>query len=161
MTCSTTPRDSMKPLTATRSIRFVVALYSVLSTSPVSAGLPSLLVSENDRRTRGLSSASTWRARRAVSARRWSGRGTSIVLCSISAPPCCLYDEMLSSWNSTYSEHGKSLSIDCAIINEVEGTMFTSWGLMTTVCVEIGSCEKNPRASQNTSRSFSLRQGRV
>ena len=32
MTPSTTPKLSMKPLTATRSIRFVVALYSVTRT---------------------------------------------------------------------------------------------------------------------------------
>lgn len=32
MTCTITPNDSKKPLTATRSMRLVVALYSVLRT---------------------------------------------------------------------------------------------------------------------------------
>lgn len=106
MTPSTTPRLSMNPLTATRSIRFVVALYTVrrtVSTSSFTAlllaalaasaellepmrwfPLPSErtwdLVSENERCTRGDSSASTWRARRAEEARRWVGNGMEITL---------------------------------------------------------------------------------
>src|SRR5262245_18849223 len=93
MTCKTTPRDSMKPLTATRSILWVVALYSVRSMVFPSSCRPFLSVyplleedsgleptRENLRRTSGDSSASTCKARRAEEARRWFRRGTSITL---------------------------------------------------------------------------------
>ena len=87
MTPSTTPRLSMKPLTATRSMRFVLALYSVRSTvlafsSTADDGLlpddESALpgwTSVKVRRTRGEISASTWRALMAEEARRWVGKG--------------------------------------------------------------------------------------
>lgn len=65
MTPSISPKVSIKPFTATRSIRFVVASYSMHSAVP---GLPSasgpwvaapVFSKENERRTRGDSSAST------------------------------------------------------------------------------------------------------
>jgi hypothetical protein len=62
----------MKPFTATRSMRFVVALYFVRSTDSSTC--------EKERRTRGDSSTSTWRARRAMRAKRGVGSGMSIVL---------------------------------------------------------------------------------
>lgn len=113
ITPNTTPRLSMNPLTATLSIRLVVALYSVRSTVKSSSllavpsfslrlegPLPLSLISatlvaneagslesvvrsdtrEKERRTRGESSASTLRARRAELARRWVGRGRVMVL---------------------------------------------------------------------------------
>lgn len=106
ITPSTTPRLSMNPLTATRSMRFVVAVYTVRrtvsSSSPTALWLAVLasssellepvrcfalpservwdLVSENERCTRGESSASTWRARSAEEARRWVGNGMEITL---------------------------------------------------------------------------------
>lgn len=73
MTCNTTARDSMKPFTATRSMRLVVALYSVRRTVPLSfsdAGLPSESVKEYIRCTEEEGSWSTLRERRAVEARR-------------------------------------------------------------------------------------------
>jgi hypothetical protein len=96
----------MNPLTATRSMRFVVAVYTVRrtvsSSSPTALWLAVLasssellepvrcfalpservwdLVSENERCTRGDSSASTWRARSAEEARRWVGNGMEITL---------------------------------------------------------------------------------
>ena len=96
MTPRTTPKLSMKPLTATRSMRFVLALYSVRRTVLTSSSIDSLplawlplgemvvvreplaetadvlpdLMSENDRRTSGESSASTCKALRAEEARR-------------------------------------------------------------------------------------------
>ena len=111
----------MKPFTATRSMRFVLALYSVtrIVLLPLPAD-PSLLmpdagpsplvvelrgvwrgrweedeplpfatvgdeggedeIREKDRRTRGDSSASTWRAFKAEEARRCVGNGVRIVL---------------------------------------------------------------------------------
>jgi hypothetical protein len=79
ITPSTTPRLSMNPFTATRSMRFVVALYSVRRT--VSPGVPDPEETvEKERRTRGDSSSSTRRDFRAADARRAVGRGTEIVL---------------------------------------------------------------------------------
>ena len=95
ITCNTTPNDSMNPLTATRSIRFVVALYSVWSTvlwlSSLSASdcwlVESWFIdSENLRRTSGESSASTLRARKAIVVNLCVGNGTLIVLKSVSGP---------------------------------------------------------------------------
>jgi hypothetical protein len=88
MTCRTTPNDSMKPLTATRSMRFVVARYAVrrmvcdssLAPAPLTTTSSSELARLNSRRTSGDSSASTCRARRAEDARRCVGSGMSIVL---------------------------------------------------------------------------------
>lgn len=88
MTPNTTPKLSIKPFTATRSIRFVVARYVVSRTvfisSADSASESTILlggvVSARLRLTKGDSSASTWRVRRAEEARRWVGRGTEIVL---------------------------------------------------------------------------------
>jgi hypothetical protein len=69
----------MNPFTATRSMRFVVALYSVRRT--VSPGVPDPEETvEKERRTRGDSSSSTRRDFRAADARRAVGRGTEIVL---------------------------------------------------------------------------------
>jgi len=75
----------MKPLTATRSIRFVVALYSVrriVSLSSSTSPFPSVSAarSEKVRRTRGDNSASTCNARMAEEARRRFKRGTSMTL---------------------------------------------------------------------------------
>jgi hypothetical protein len=79
----------MKPLTATRSILFVVALYSVLkivfswhSARFVSAvpWLDEIETVEKDRRTRGESSLSTLKAWRAAEANLVVGRGKSMVL---------------------------------------------------------------------------------
>ena len=78
MTPSTTLKLFMNPLTATRSILFVVALYSVLKT--VSAVECSEVTVEKDRQTKGDNSLSIRRARRAIEARREVGRGMSIVL---------------------------------------------------------------------------------
>ena len=83
MTWTTTLRDSKKPFTATRSMRFVVALYSVLKTvlsSSLPAFCPASLTRVNERRTRGESSSSTASELRVVSARRWVGKGVLIVL---------------------------------------------------------------------------------
>lgn len=100
---STTPKLSRNPLTATLNMRFVVALYSVRNmvfscsssinsilsfSAPTVPFVVRLLVAsrgdgvarEKVRNTSGESSASTWRARRAESARRWVGKGVSIVL---------------------------------------------------------------------------------
>ena len=88
----------MNPFTATLNILFVVALYSarriILSSCwrQASDGCTSVAsplhvevgesreAKENVRWTRGDSSASTCRARRAAEARRWVGSGMSIVL---------------------------------------------------------------------------------
>lgn len=83
MTWTTTFSDSKKPFTATRSMRFVVALYSVFRTvlsSSLPASSPAALTSENERRTRGESSLSTASDLRAVLARRYVGKGVLIVL---------------------------------------------------------------------------------
>lgn len=90
ITCSTTPSDSMKPLTATRSMRLVVARYCVRRTvcDASSVPVPSTwdcalgLVRQKSRRTSGDSSASTCRARSADEASRCVGRGMSMVLTS-------------------------------------------------------------------------------
>jgi hypothetical protein len=87
----------MKPLTATRSMRFVVARYSVLnivafssvvgvllSASSSFEGSPSGLTMEKSRCTNGESSASTRMARNATVARRCVGSGMSMVLCCVS-----------------------------------------------------------------------------
>lgn len=93
MTPSTTPRLSINPLTETRSIRLVVAVYVIFNTvldssgscfcffscgsdGASTAGAPRAKV----RRTKGDSSASTSKARRAHDARRLVGRGRDIVL---------------------------------------------------------------------------------
>lgn len=80
MTSKTSLRPSMKELTATRSMRLVVAWYSTCSTSAWSSELG--LVDEDEDETterclwtRGESSGSTWRALRAVEARRGVGKG--------------------------------------------------------------------------------------
>ena len=122
ITPRTTPRLSMKPLTATLSIRFVAALYSVrrivfcstfcstsLSLTLVTTVSVVLLGSdlaspgerrEKDRRTSAESSASTCSARRAKEARRWVGSGTSITLKMVS----CYNNKRLEMM--LYIEHG-------------------------------------------------------
>jgi len=86
ITPSTTPRLSINPFTATRSIRFVVALYSVLRTvssadlTMAASSLEGSGMVEKDLRTRGDTSLSTLNARRAADARRGVGSGRSIVL---------------------------------------------------------------------------------
>jgi hypothetical protein len=84
ITFSTTPKLSINPFTATRNMRFVVALYDTSSTVFVSSPhfakssleySPARPVRENERCTSGESSASTWRAWRAVEARRCVGKG--------------------------------------------------------------------------------------
>jgi hypothetical protein len=88
MTPKTVLRLSMNPLTATRSMRFVVALYSVRRTvfsaddddDDEAVGELGDGIVEKERRTRGESSWSTRRDWRAAEARRAVGRGTSIVL---------------------------------------------------------------------------------
>ena len=127
----------MKPLTATRSMRFVVARYSVrrivlfVSFRPCGSsscftsawtGLSSSLLTpfctdgegeakQKVRRTRGDSSASTCSARRAEEARRWVGSAMSIVLrrCqgSVEARGTCRRGER-------YNAQGKS-SADIAV----------------------------------------------
>jgi len=78
MTSKASFKLSINPLTATLSIRFVVALYSVLRTvSSVDFELDAGIV-ENVRDTRGESSLSTRRAWRAADARRAVGRRMSI-----------------------------------------------------------------------------------
>jgi len=78
MTSSTKLRLSMKPLTATRSMRFVVATYLTLRMlfSWVSAGA----TADKVRRTSGESSLSTPRACSAMDASRAVGKGTLTVL---------------------------------------------------------------------------------
>lgn len=96
MTPNTTPRLSINPLTATLSMRLVVALYSVLSTVSLLSALASLsstvplteppcgaLVKDSVRCTRGESSASTSIAWRADEASRWDGNGRLITLRSV------------------------------------------------------------------------------
>lgn len=78
MTSKTSLRPSMKELTATRSMRLVVAWYSTCSTSAWSSELGLVDEDETTERclwTRGESSGSTWRALRAVEARRGVGKG--------------------------------------------------------------------------------------
>lgn len=85
ITPSITPRLSMNPFTATRSMRFVVARYVVSriagssgwGSDPDSFGED---VTVSSRRTKGESSVSTSRVRRADEARRAVGRGMEIVL---------------------------------------------------------------------------------
>jgi len=75
----------MNPFTATLSIRFVVALYSVLRI--VSSDEAPDETAENDRRTRGESSWSTRKVWSVADARRAVGRGISIVLeCRLGQP---------------------------------------------------------------------------
>lgn len=93
ITPRTTPRLSINPLTETRSIRLVVATYVISNTvldssgscfcffscgwdGASTAGAPMVRV----RRTKGDSSASTSKARRAHDARRLVGSGREIVL---------------------------------------------------------------------------------
>lgn len=130
ITPRTTPMLSKNPLTETRSIRFVVALYSVRSTVFSSSELsPSNLQSpeaspigkwasaagctasasfsvkdtrENERRTKEESSASTWSARRADEASLWVGSGMEMTL---------VVDEDkigFGALDTTHKEHGKS-----------------------------------------------------
>lgn len=107
ITPRTTPMLSKNPLTETRSIRFVVALYSVRSivfssselspsdlpseASPIgklasaagcraSASFSVKDTRENERRTKEESSASTWSARRADEASLWVGSGMEMTL---------------------------------------------------------------------------------
>jgi hypothetical protein len=93
ITPSTTPRLSINPLTETRSIRLVVAMYVIFNTVVDSSGSCFCLFSCGSdgastagatrvkvRRTRGDSSASTSKARRAHDARRLVGKGREIVL---------------------------------------------------------------------------------
>lgn len=81
MTSMTKFKLSMKELTATRSMRFVVALYStcrVWSKSPEASSLVAAI--EKVLRTRGDNSLSTCSDLRATDARRAVGKGTSSVL---------------------------------------------------------------------------------
>lgn len=73
---------SINELTATRNILLVVALYSVRRTlvSGLSSAASCERAREKVRDTRGDSSLSTWRACRAVEAKREVGNGTSMVL---------------------------------------------------------------------------------
>nr|POF04467.1 hypothetical protein CFP56_55948 [Quercus suber] len=110
ITCTITPRLSKKPLTATRSIRFVVALYSVFNTvlSSVTSPFcdPEIATRLNERRTSGDSSSSTARVRSAVSARRWVGNGICTVLqMSVSL------NEGLLVYYEHYKVHVKSASL--------------------------------------------------
>lgn len=73
-------RLSMNELTATRSIRFVVALYWTLRTHLSPAPSTAAMV-EKARRTRGDSSLSTVMASTAMEDSRAVGKGTSIRLC--------------------------------------------------------------------------------
>lgn len=81
ITSITRPRLSMNEFVATRNMRFVVALYSTRSTE-VSAPVPASggASRANERRTSGESSLSTAMAVRAMSARRWVGKGIERVL---------------------------------------------------------------------------------
>lgn len=69
----------MKPLTETRSMRFVVAAYSARRTTPAAVE-PSPDTVESVRRTRLLNSLSTCMVRKAIEARRALGKGMSMVL---------------------------------------------------------------------------------
>lgn len=76
MTSKTSLRPSMNELTATRSMRFVVAWYSTCSTCAVCSGsVDEVEAMEKCLWTRGDSSGSTWRALRAVEASRGVGKG--------------------------------------------------------------------------------------
>jgi hypothetical protein len=76
MTSKTSLRPSMNELTATRSMRFVVAWYSTRSTCALSSGsVDEAETMEKCLWTRGDSSGSTWRALRAVEASRGVGKG--------------------------------------------------------------------------------------
>lgn len=75
----------MNPLTATLSILFVVALYSVRKTDCSEECEVLKAMVEKDRQTRGESSLSTRKACSATDANRAVGRGKSIVLCFGSA----------------------------------------------------------------------------
>jgi hypothetical protein len=96
MTPKTTLKLSINPLTATLSIRFVVALYSVLRIvsseeltrlEPAESWEDAVEMVENDLRTRGDSSLSTRNACRAAEARRAVGRGRSMVLAFLVSIP--------------------------------------------------------------------------
>lgn len=96
ITPSTTLKLSIKPLTATLNILFVVALYSVrrtvsseewtrLESSVAGADCDMVEATiKKVRRTRGDSSLSTRKACRAADARRAVGRGRSMVLIRLS-----------------------------------------------------------------------------
>lgn len=107
----TTLRLSMKPFTATLSIRFVVALYSVRKIVSFavwtqvasSAGLDDAAeMVEKDLRTSGESSWSTRNAWRAADARRDVGRGRSTILACLSAVA------RQGKGKQTYNEQGNS-----------------------------------------------------
>jgi hypothetical protein len=76
----TTAKLSMKPLTATRSILLVEALYSVRSTVLSQFASEAGATRDNERHTSGESSLSTCRACRADDARRAVGNGMSMTL---------------------------------------------------------------------------------
>ena len=65
----------MNEFTATRSMRFVVALYSTLSVRLPADGDSGSATTDSCLQTRGESSGSTWIAFRAVVASRSVGRG--------------------------------------------------------------------------------------
>lgn len=112
----------MKALTDTRSMRFVVALYSALSLPAASPDSDdgSSSSTEKLRRTRGESSLSTWMAWRAAVARRCVGNGTSMELQSQTRKEyMAVVSGSLSRWRLvefllpryTYMEQGKSASV--------------------------------------------------
>lgn len=76
MTSRTSFRLSMNELTATRSMRFVVAWYSTFNTLASSEPVSAAGTTESCLRTRGDSSGSTPSASRAVEASRGVGSGT-------------------------------------------------------------------------------------
>lgn len=83
MTSKTNFKLSMKEFTATRSMRFVVALYSTLRTLAAAASSDEDCgagTTEYSRVTSCDSSGSTWMAFRAVAASRDVGKGMSRVL---------------------------------------------------------------------------------
>ena len=77
ITSMTSARLSKKEFTATRSMRFVAALYS---TRKIDSKFGELANTEKSRCTRGDSSLSTRSERRATEASRASGKGISSVL---------------------------------------------------------------------------------
>jgi hypothetical protein len=103
----------MKPLTATRSILFVEALYSVRSTvlSPLASEVGATRVSV--RHTSGDSSLSTCRACSAEEARRSVGSGMSMTL--FVGQRIFLFDVVK---DRPYSEQGNSGSTAAAILNQ-------------------------------------------
>lgn len=98
----------MNELTATRSIRFVVALYWTLKTnfSPAPSAAVTL---EKVRRTSGDSSSSTVMALTAMEDSRAVGKGTSICLCVWKRTRRSAPDrDKIETFVGTYSEQGKS-----------------------------------------------------